>query len=57
MLRLGAPFHKISKEILSVSYQWAEPWIADDSEFEQTFGPFVTTPLESAVKVSVEAYR
>lgn len=57
MLRLAAPFHKITKETLSVSYQWTEPWIADDSEFEQTFGPFVTTPLESAVKESVEAYR
>jgi len=57
MLRVASPFHRISKETLGVSYQWTDPWIADDSQFQETFGPFATTPLETAVKESVEAYR
>lgn len=57
MLRVASPFHKISKETIGVVYQWTSPWIADDSQFQATFGPFAPTPLETAVKESVDAYR
>ncbi len=57
MLRVASPFHAISKETLGVAYQWTDPWIADDSAFQATFGPFTTTPLEVAVAASVDAYR
>lgn len=55
MLRLAAPFHAISRESLGVIRQWTEPWIADSSEFESTFGAFATTPLAEAVAATVAA--
>lgn len=57
MLRIAAPFHRISRESLGVLYQWTEPWIADDAAFQSTFGPFAATPLGIAVQDSVAAYR
>jgi nucleoside-diphosphate-sugar epimerase len=49
MLYMAAPFHTMSREGLGVHYQWSEPFVADSSRFESTFGPFETTPLATAV--------
>ena len=57
MLRLAAPFHKPSREMLGVLYQWTEPFVADESRFQEAFGPFVTTSLDEAVRTTVEWYR
>jgi len=57
MLRVAAPFHRISRESLGVMYQWTQPWIAEDAAFQATFGPFPTTPLDVAVKATVDQYR
>lgn len=57
MLRLAAPFHRISKETLGILYQWSEPFVVDDSAFRTTFGPVDVTPLAQAVRDTVEAYR
>lgn len=57
MLRLAAPFHKPSKEIVGVLYQWTEPFVVDDSKFQTAFGPFYPTPVEDAVAATVEFYR
>ncbi len=57
MLRMAAPFHKISKESLELAYQWDSDFVADDSKFQQAFGPFETTPLDEAVKTTVDWYR
>ena len=57
MLRLAAPFHRISRESLGIVYQWTGPWVADDSAFQATFGPFTATPFDIAVKEAVAAYR
>ncbi len=57
MLRLAAPFHRVSKEMLAISYQWTEPFVVDDSDFRDEFGPFETTPLEEAIHTTVEWYR
>jgi nucleoside-diphosphate-sugar epimerase len=57
MLRLAAPFHKISKESLGVLYQWEEPFVVDDGKFQRIFGPFEVTPLDQAVRTTVEWYR
>jgi nucleoside-diphosphate-sugar epimerase len=57
MLRVASPFHRISRESLPIVYQWTEPFIADDTKFQATFGPFVPTPLDEAVKTTVEWYR
>ena len=53
MLRLAAPFHRISRESLGIAYQWTDPWIADDTKFQSEFGPLTTTPLDVAVATSV----
>jgi nucleoside-diphosphate-sugar epimerase len=57
MLTMAAPFHRISRETLGISYQWTDPWIADDSAFQAAFGPFTPTPVEVAVAEAVAAYR
>jgi nucleoside-diphosphate-sugar epimerase len=57
MLRLASPFHKISKESLGVLYQWEEPFVVDDGKFQRIFGPFEVTPLDQAVRITVEWYR
>lgn len=56
MIRLIAPFHRISKETLGILYQWTEPFVVDDSEFRSTFGPFDVTPLDEAVRVTVRSH-
>ena len=57
MLRLAAPFHRISRETLSISYQWTAPFVVDDSEFRTRFGEFDVTPLDRAVADTVAHYR
>jgi nucleoside-diphosphate-sugar epimerase len=56
MLRLAAPFHKISRESLEIAYQWTDDFIADDAKFQRIFGPFEVTPLADAVKTTMEWY-
>lgn len=57
MLRMAAPFHRISRESLEIAYQWTNEFVADDSKFQRIFGPFELTPLEKAVRDSIEWYR
>lgn len=57
MMRMVAPFHRISRESLPMLYQWTEQLLVDDSKFQRAFGPFATTPLDVAVGMAVEAYR
>lgn len=53
MLRLAAPFHRISRESLAIAYQWTEPFVVDSSRFEATFGPFALTPLDEAIAATL----
>jgi nucleoside-diphosphate-sugar epimerase len=57
MLRLAAPFHRISRETLDILFQWTDPFVADDTRFQETFGHFETTPLDRAVADTVAWYR
>ncbi len=57
MLRIASPFHKISKESLGVLYQWTGPFVVDDAKFQRVFGPFEVTPLDDAVRTTVDWYR
>jgi nucleoside-diphosphate-sugar epimerase len=57
MLRVASPFHRISKETLGILYQWTNPFVVDDSRFRDTFGPVEVTPLDEAVRTSVDWYR
>jgi hypothetical protein len=43
MLRLAAPFHRISRESLPIAYQWTAPFVADDSDFQRVLGPLAAT--------------
>jgi nucleoside-diphosphate-sugar epimerase len=54
MLRLAAPFHRISRETLSIAYQWTQPFLVDDSDFRARFPDFPVTPLERAVRDTVD---
>ena len=56
MLRLAAPFHKISKETLGVAYQWTDPFVVDNAKFHAAFGSFEMTPLDEAVRATVDWY-
>lgn len=57
MLRLAAPFHRISRESLSIAYQWTEPFVVDDSAFRARFPDVTVTPLADAVARTVGWYR
>jgi nucleoside-diphosphate-sugar epimerase len=53
MLRVAAPFHRISRETLSIAYQWTDPFVVDDSDFRARFPGFRTTPMGEAVARTV----
>lgn len=57
MLRLASPVHRISRESLSIAYQWTEPFVVDDADFRRRFPAFQVTPLEDAVRETVQAAR
>lgn len=57
MLRVAAPFHRISRESLGILYQWTAPFDVDDSAFQETFGPFPVTPLDQAIADTVRWYQ
>lgn len=56
MLRLASPFHVMSREMLGISYQWTDSFVVDDSNFWSTFGPVDLTPVDEAVRHTVEWY-
>ena len=57
MFRLAAPFHKPSRELLAIRYQFEEPFVVDDTSFRAAMPDFMVTPLESAVAETVAWYR
>jgi nucleoside-diphosphate-sugar epimerase len=57
MLRLAAPFHRISRESLPLAYQWTEPFVVDDAAFRARFPDFASTPMAPAVATTVAHYR
>jgi nucleoside-diphosphate-sugar epimerase len=56
MLRLAAPVHRISRELLGILPQWTAPFVIDDGAFRRAFGPVTLTPLDEAVRTSLAAY-
>ena len=57
MLRLAAPFHRISRESLSIAHQWTAPFVVDDAQFRARYPDLATTPLPEAVARTVAHYR
>lgn len=55
MLRVSAPFHRMSKESLGVLYQWTDPFVVDASKYTSVFGESHLTPLPAAVAATVAA--
>lgn len=55
MLYLAAPFVPLVREVTEVAYQQYVDWIADDSEFVETFG-LQPTPSERAVEETIRWY-
>lgn len=53
MLRLAAPVHVHSRELLGIAHQWTKPWTVDASAFESTFSTFSATPLDEAVGLAL----
>ncbi|MEX1280980.1 MAG: NAD-dependent epimerase/dehydratase family protein [Acidimicrobiia bacterium] len=53
MLRVAAPFHRDSRELLGIAHQWTEPWTVDSSAFESTFGKVERTLLDDAVAATL----
>jgi nucleoside-diphosphate-sugar epimerase len=53
MLRLAAPFHRISRESLPLAHQWTEPFLVDDAAFRTRFQQFASTPMPEAVAATV----
>jgi nucleoside-diphosphate-sugar epimerase len=57
MLRLAAPFHRVSRQSLGILYQWSEPFVVDHAKFERAFGPVAVTLLRDAIETTVAWYR
>ncbi len=57
MLRLAAPFHRISRESLGILYQWTRPYEVDASAYQVWLGPLEVTPLQDAVAATVAWYQ
>ena len=56
MLRVAAPFHRMSRESLDVLYQWTEPFVVHAGKFQRVFGPLEVTPLDEAIRVNLAWY-
>jgi nucleoside-diphosphate-sugar epimerase len=57
MLRVAAPVHRISRESLSIAYQWTAPFVVDDSAFRARFPDVACTPMDRAVAETVAHHR
>jgi nucleoside-diphosphate-sugar epimerase len=57
MLRLAAPVHRESRELLPLAYQWTKPFEVDDGAFQEAFGPFAVTPLAEAIAATAAWYE
>lgn len=56
MLSVLGLFNPMMREFKEMYYEFAEPYVVDDSKFRRTFGNGVT-PLDTAVRETVAWYR
>ncbi len=56
MFNLLKRFVPILRELEETAYQFAQPFVVDASDFEETFG-MTATPIEEALKDTVDWYR
>jgi nucleoside-diphosphate-sugar epimerase len=56
VLRAMGLFNPGIRETIEILYEFEEPFVVDDSKFEQAFGE-QATPLREAIRVTVRWYR
>ncbi|MGB5953064.1 MAG: NAD-dependent epimerase/dehydratase family protein [Ornithinimicrobium sp.] len=57
MHRMVARFHPMLRELLGTRYQFAEPFVVDDSRFRREVGHVEITPLQKAAESTVTWFR
>lgn len=45
------------REYPELAYQWEAPFVSDAGKFQRAFGPFAVTPLDEALRATVDWYR
>ena len=50
LLKLGAPFSPLLREVLEMRYLWDTPHSIDDAKLREFLPDFVATPLKDALK-------
>ncbi|MBJ7446605.1 MAG: NAD-dependent epimerase/dehydratase family protein [Brevundimonas sp.] len=55
-LAIGGLFVPAAREIVEMMYEFDEPFVVDHGKFARAFGD-LSTPLERALAITVEAYR
>jgi nucleoside-diphosphate-sugar epimerase len=56
MMRIGGLFIPGAKETVEMMYEFEQPFIADSSKFEKTFG-MKATPMKEAIKETIAWYK
>ena len=57
MIRAIGLFSPFIREVVETMYQFEQPFYADASKYERTFGPFDPTPHEEAVGHTTSWFR
>lgn len=55
VLRLGALFVPMAREMLGIAHQYDRPFVVDAARFAAAFGPLATTPHEQALAATLAA--
>ncbi|MBB4063430.1 NAD(P)H-binding protein [Gellertiella hungarica] len=56
-LRLAAPFHRLSRELVGMRHVWSEPIRLDNSRLVATLGEEPHTPLDEAILRTLVAFK
>jgi nucleoside-diphosphate-sugar epimerase len=56
-LQLIGMLNRSAGELPDIWYQFDRPWLADDGQFQATFGPLPPTPYQRGIPETLEWYR
>jgi hypothetical protein len=56
VLKIGE-FSPLMREVVETMYQFEQPFYADTSKYERTFGPFKPTPHEETIARTAVWFR
>jgi nucleoside-diphosphate-sugar epimerase len=57
MLSVAGLFNPLLRELKETTYQWTSPFIVDTQKFQDTFGPFLESPVADAVATTLDWFR